>query len=397
MFATTRLLVLLVLSLFANVLAVETQPGNVSPKFSQLQKRLGNSVSLEKALEKVHLESASPTSLCQPLTSTPQFSFPRDYGVHYSQPLEWWWIMGNSFDLQGNKYGTDIFVIRLDETGLCYAPPTSTSTWIIIVGITDLQNQVKYNFTQVLTGSQVFASDTPLTPFFITGGNFSFVEVLNTNEYILSVHGFDERTGIPLNLYAVIHNNRPPALQGSVPGFDCGGGTCAGYVEQTSMTTQIGFLTIGNFNTFFTGSFYTSHEWLLPSNELVEWEWFMFQLSTPPYWTGFFVHFLTPNGQDCAQIQQPDGMGGYTNTYTPTPVEPIPTAFWTSPDGITYPTQNTVIVPALGVTLNYATYVPDNEYGLQPLVFYEGPSSIVGEINGVPVTGTGSTEVQVIL
>src|SRR5579883_2654236 len=99
--STMRLLVLLALSLFASVLADETRPNGFSGKFAQLQSHLGNSVDLEKVMEKIHLQSSAETSLCKPLTSTPQFTFPRDLGTHYSQPLEWWWIMGNSFDLQG--------------------------------------------------------------------------------------------------------------------------------------------------------------------------------------------------------------------------------------------------------------------------------------------------------
>lgn len=334
---------------------------------------------------------------CQNITQPQPVRLP-DLGVHSTVTVETWWIFGVANDTSGRQFGIDFFLIR--EAGECNTD-LSDSIWTLVGGVTDPISDWLWRGTFSVPASSVSATKLNEYPFKIEAPQTLFKQTLLPNIWQIEFSYSDYIISLPVSFrFTLIMDPSRTMLVGPTDsGYDCWVNTvpefstCSMQVDN-SLIFGTGSLTLDGETFDVSGKFFHSHQWTyaLPPTiaGITPWIWLTFQLSNG--WTGEVSLQLDPLlGQGVVTLIKPTprGLKQINFNQREVPYSVVPTQFWTSPwTNNTYGTHHTFTLPSENLQLFFSALINDGDY----LNLYEAPSSIIGTIDGVSVTGTGTTE-----
>jgi predicted secreted hydrolase len=331
---------------------------------------------------------------------------PRDDGPH-GRLTEWWYYTGHLQAANGARFGFEDVIFRAERGAF----PTS---WVSHLAVTDETGRRFLSSQRLETGPQVDHSprDTDgaptgfdLTLSTIPGGGAAAGEPSpwsisgsEGNDHLLARLTPDEAAlaGSPAGLAVdlALRSIKPAALHGEDGWIEFGPAGGSYYYSRTSMTAS-GTLTLDGTALSVTGSAWFDHQW----GDFISvggggWDWFALNLD---------------DGTDLTLSLVRDADGTYPLIYGTVVAADgsvthldreafgvTVTGHWTSPaTGATYPARWTVAVPGLGLTVELAPTIADQELDTRAttgVVYWEGSQRVTATRNGVPLGGQAYVE-----
>lgn len=317
--------------------------------------------------------------------------FPADYGPHSDYQSEWWYYTGNLETADGRHFGYQLTFFRR-----ALVPPaqqqTRTSAWatdqvyMAHFALTDVTGKQYHAFEQFSRGAAGLAgAQAALYNVWLYDWSVQEVE---PNVYHL--HAAQDGLAIDLTLKDALG----PILEGD-QGYSQKGpdpGNASYYYSQPRLASS-GSVQVAGATYEVNGLSWMDHEFstsALASNQ-VGWDWFALQLdggselmvyqirqadgSIDPFSSGTFI---APDGST-VHLSRSDFVISVGGT-------------WRSPhSGATYPSQWTLKVPKLNLTLQIEPYLADQELNVS-YVYWEGAVRLSGEREGHTVAGSGYIE-----
>jgi predicted secreted hydrolase len=318
------------------------------------------------------------------------FVFPQDHGPHPEYAIEWWYATGN-LDAGARHFGYQLTIFR---TGLTPSPAERLSGWaarnvyMAHFALTDVAGERFYAFER-------FSRDG-------AGLAGASAEPLHVFLEDWSIEGTGP-AGPPLHLRAAagevaidltLNSDRPATLQGD-RGLSQKGptpGNASYYYSLTRMETM-GTVRVGDASYPVAGLSWLDREWSTSALEgdIVGWDWFALHLDSDDD-----LMFYQLRGADGRASPFTRGsLTGPDGTVTPLGADDVrltPLDSWQSPrSGGVYPSRWRLEAPALGLDLELAPYLKDQELPVT-VVYWEGAVQVAGTLGGRPVGGDGYVE-----
>ena len=329
-----------------------------------------------------------------------EFTFPRDHGPHPSFRTEWWYFTGNLSTAEGREFGYQLTFFRsalTDSASFALQTPAESSPW-------RTRHAWMAHFALADGGADAFHAAER----FSRGAAGLGGAELRPDERSLRVWVDDwsaESTShdvFPLRLRAsdgavaidlVVRSGKPIVLHGE-RGLSRKGaerGNASYYYSLTRMPTE-GVIRTSAGSFAVTGDSWLDREWSTSvlSSGVVGWDWLSLQLSDT---TELMMYRLrradgTHDPFSAATIVDASGR---TRVLAAADFTMTPTARWEAPDGVAYPVEWSVAIPAADLVLEVTAPVRDQELNLA-VRYWEGMVRAQGTRAGEAVTGRGYLE-----
>lgn len=323
------------------------------------------------------------------------FTFPRDHGAHPDFRTEWWYFTGNLRAQAGREFGFQLTFFRSALSAPTEQAPDggsawrATDVWMAHLAVGDFDGGVFRAHERFARGAMELA-----------GASLSTLDVWLEDWRATALRPDDPTS--PVRLVAgegevaidlVLHPQRAPLLQGdgglSAKGSQPGN---ASYYYSVTRWQAEGALGLAGEMLAVNGNAWLDREWSSSALESgqVGWDWFSLQLD---------------DGSDLMLyvMRRADGSADSTSSGTwlsPTgqalPLESteftvVPTATWTSPDGVEYPGAWRLEIPVLDLALEVAPRIADQELR-GTFRYWEGAVQATGTRGGRQVGGRGFAE-----
>jgi predicted secreted hydrolase len=305
-------------------------------------------------------------------------SFPEDEGSHPESGMEWWYLNATVSDNLGHQY----------TAMLAYFNKKSPRPPLKIISIADLTNEVFYH--EVPTIQQLITAN----PNYAEGGldlrwdDYDHWYRTDNSSYRYSLRARGDTIGFTFDLA----QDKKPLMVGGDGLIDWTEGST--YYYSLTRLQVTGQIEISGETIDVTGIGWMDHQWM---DTIAEkgWRWFSIQLDDQ---TDII----------CWNICDPDGtvessdltmMLADGSIYHTTKLQLSSTAFWQSPDTEqAYGTTWTLREPKHDIDLEIAARFPQQEIILLKEIpqyswqFWEGGTTVSGQIDGESVTGIGYAE-----
>lgn len=319
------------------------------------------------------------------------FAFPADYGPHNDFRQEWWYYTGNLQTSEGRHFGYELTFFRFALAPHEIARNSAWATrqiYLAHFALTDVQANRYLNEERIdraalgLAGAQGAPYKIWLEDWIAKG---------------------DTAQGLPMHLHAAtsrmaidlyLTNLKPMVLQGD-KGLSQKGdapGDASYYYSLTRLATK-GTVRIDDKTYVVSGLSWMDREWSTSALEQgqVGWDWFALQLSDQHE-----LMFYRLRRKDGSIDPHSSGVivaaDGATKPLPPDAVNIFVTKHWQSPhSGVRYPAGWKLTVPSLGISLDIAPYIQDQEFNHR-FRYWEGAVRITGQNNGHSVRGNGYVE-----
>jgi predicted secreted hydrolase len=317
------------------------------------------------------------------------FRFPADHGPHPDYRSEWWYLTGNLADAAGRRFGYQWTLFRF---ALQAQAPRRRSAWAardIYLGhlaVTDVPHGAFHAYERLsrgalgLAGAQASPLRAWIEDWSLTG---------EQTPPIWRLQAGAQGTRLDLRLKPV----KPVVLEGDhgLSRKSARPGNASYYYSVPRLDTS-GTLTLNGVTHVVTGASWLDREWSTSALEAgqIGWDWFGLQLDDDtelmfyrlrrrdggidPFSSGVFVD---PQGRTLALEASDVAIEGRES--------------WQSPHGARYPIRWRLSIPKLGLELEVAALVPDQELDLA-LRYWEGAVRLTGTRAGQPVAGYGYVE-----
>jgi predicted secreted hydrolase len=319
-------------------------------------------------------------------------AFPKDWGAHPDTQTEWWYFTGNLSSSDGRKFGYQLTFFRRGLLGPDARTPR-TSAWatdqvfLAHFALTDVNGAQFHAFERIERGAAGMAGAVGEPVFQVWLRDWT-VEQVAQQVYHLHVKQDD------LELDLELKDIKGPVLQGD-RGYSQKGpdrGNASTYVSMTRLLTS-GSVVLAGGKLAVSGTSWMDHEYGTSAlaSEQIGWDWFSIQLD---------------DGRDLMvyTIRRKDGTldafsrgaiiaadGGIQTLSAADFVVRVNTQ-WKSPhSGGVYPSSWTIEIPKVGLVLNIAALLADQELN-NSFVYWEGAVQIVGTQDGQTIRGVGYTE-----
>lgn len=327
------------------------------------------------ALVLTEVAQAQDIGLHPPIETS--ITLPKDEAPHM-QIGEWWYLTGHlkGTDPTGGKHEYGFELVTFQVTATAGSPPMYSAHF----AVSDITRN-KFSFEERAAPGLM----SPLanrfdmnTLGFSMGGSMG-------KYYAKAAHANgDYQVDFKFN------NNVPVTLNG-VNGIEVDDGFVSPYYSYTSLDTQ-GTLWDHGVPIKITGVSWYDHEWLnsIPAAKK-GWTWFGVSLDDNTQYNLSFLQDAT------GKVTKSFGVKTENGTYAPissTQMGLKEIGSWTSPHtGYTYAQRWQVTLP--GGTVDITPKIRDQELSAPGhRYYYEGPSAVIGVINGSPVTGKAYAEVN---
>jgi predicted secreted hydrolase len=321
------------------------------------------------------------------------YQFPRDHGAHPDFKTEWWYFTGNLRSADGREFGYELTWFR---EGVIPVRAPGLSRFVVgdfkfaHFAVSDLPDRKFFFAQKIARGAYGEAGNGNGHP-----GPLAWIDNWKlTIEPSGDWHISAEHEGRALELR--LTPLKAPVIEGAdgISRKSSGAGHASCYYSFTRMRTA-GELTLpGAAPVAVSGETWFDHEWATNSLAPDEagWDWFSLQFSDG---TELMLYRMRlKNG-----VADPASSGTYirrdgtpiylkNNDFQLTPLE-----WWKSPatDG-NYPVRWRIRIPRLGLSLEAATPLEDQELVFPSLVYWEGLIRASGTSAEGPVAGHGYLE-----
>ena len=319
-------------------------------------------------------------------------SFPADFGPHLDYQTEWWYYTGNLTAADGRHFGYQLTFFRRailapDERAARSSSWAVQQVYMAHFALTDAGRSHFYAFEQFARGSAGLAGAQSTPVFQVWLYDWQVIKTGDKTYHLLASGG-----GVTVEL--VLNDDKGPILEGD-RGYSQKGpdpGNASYYFSQTRLVTS-GEIQINQQSFNVNGLSWMDHEFstsaLAP--EQIGWDWFAFQMSDgselmlytirdkdgsiDPYSSGTYI---APDGR-VTWLKQ-DEFKIEVN------------AKWRSPASkANYPAHWTVSIPTLGIKLDIAPFLNDQELKLS-FTYWEGAVHFTGQHADQAISGEGYIE-----
>ncbi|HEX2167931.1 MAG TPA: lipocalin-like domain-containing protein [Longimicrobiales bacterium] len=323
------------------------------------------------------------------------FAFPEDHGPHPEFRTEWWYFTGNLTASDGRELGYQLTFFRSALTDSASYDVTNRSGWrarhaymahfaVTDGGAGELVAAQKFSRGALGLAGATFSGDT--LHVWLEDWNAS-----STGDDAFPLRLRAEHADIAIDL--IVERGKPVVLQGQ-RGLSRKGaapGNASYYYSLTRMPTHGSVRTsAGTFSV--SGTSWLDREWSTSvlSPGVVGWDWLSLQLNDS---TELMMYRLrradgTVDPFSAATFVDRDGT---TRTFAADGFTMIPVDEWRASDGVTYPVAWEVAIPQIGLALDVATPVADQELDLA-VRYWEGMVRAHGTRGERIVSGRGYLE-----
>ncbi|HLK62081.1 MAG TPA: lipocalin-like domain-containing protein [Bryobacteraceae bacterium] len=310
-----------------------------------------------------------------------RYEFPRDHFNHPDFRTEWWYYTGNLRSQDGHRYGFELVFFR---QGQHRDTPSNPSAWrvddlyLAHLALTDIDAHTFRFYKRLNRAGPGLA-----------GIDFDTRRIWNGNWEARWEQGSDRQTlsavadGIRFSLQLM--PAKPAVIQGEngVSQKAEGLGKASYYVSFPLLEVK------GELNgTKVSGTAWMDHEWFSNQLESYEqgWDWFSIQLDNH---TEFMLFQLrrTDGGIDPYSSGTYIDASGHTVHLKRTDFDLQPVEYWTSPKTrARYPIKWRITIPPLGVSLQCAAAIPEQELVSEDAAgptYWEGAVTYSGSSSGV--------------
>ena len=317
--------------------------------------------------------------------------FPQDFGPHPEFQTEWWYYTGNLATDDGRRFGYQLTIFRralLPQEVLVPRQSNFATEQIYLAhfAITDVNGKKHSEFERFARGAGGLAG-AQAVPYRVWVEDWAIEEVDSTTTRLRANHG-----GLSLDL--LLADEKGPVLHG-ISGYSQKGpnpGNASYYYSQTRLTTQ-GTVTVADQTFTVSGFSWKDHEYSTSalSADQVGWDWFALQLDDGTELKVFHIRKIDGSIDPYSSGSFIDRNGSLT-PLAEADFEIVVSDRWESPaNGALYPSRWTVSVPSLGIELEIAPYLPDQEMNVS-YNYWEGAVYFSGTRAGNPVSGSGYVE-----
>jgi predicted secreted hydrolase len=319
------------------------------------------------------------------------WKFPADFGPHPDYQTEWWYYTGNLESETGERFGYQLTFFRralLPEQDRIKRDSAwgTEQVYMAHFALSDVAANRHHAFERFTRGA-IGLAGAQAEPYQVWLENWQVVQITKDQYHLTAQQG-----GIKIDL--VLEDLKGPILQGK-QGYSQKGpeaGNASYYYSQTRLQTS-GTVKTANGSYTVTGLSWKDHEFSTSalSAGQIGWDWFSIQLNDGSELMVF-------------QIRREDGS-----------IDPFSSGTWINPEGETthldqdqfqiqvqdtwrsphtraeYPSAWRVEIPSLGLGLEIAPYMNDQEMDVS-YTYWEGAVSIKGTAGEKPISGNGYVE-----
>ena len=325
-------------------------------------------------------------------TEPRSFEFPLDHGPHPEFRNEWWYMTGNLDGADGRRFGFELTIFRF---ALVPQLAASDSRWrtnqvyIAHFAVTDVDGET-FHVAERFSRGALGLAGANADPFRVWIDDWD-ISATATNQFRerWQLKANDEDFGLKLTLIAM----KEPVLNGidglSQKSAEVGN---ASYYYSINRWQSEGRLRLGDEAFDVTGLSWLDREW--SSSALAKdqegWDWFALQLSD-----GSELMFYNLRKTDGSQDVHSGGTwisaDGEPRYLSHDDVSLSVSERWTSPKGGTYPAAWNIRLPDLGLALDVAPVLDDQEL-FTTVRYWEGAVDVTGSRDDIEVTGRGYVE-----
>ena len=303
-----------------------------------------------------------------------RYEFPRDHFNHPEFQTEWWYYTGNVRDTQGRRFGFELTFFRqgIDRSAEPAAVWDVRDAWFAHLALSDIDGG-KFLHAERLSRSSAGLAGASLDQARVWNGNWHVEWDLRTGKQ--QMQAIDPRFSFNLNLRPL----KPPVIHG-VQGISqkaAGAGHASHYISFTRLETH-GTLVLDGREFVVEGLSWMDHEFFTHQLDAAQsgWDWFSLQFddgaelmlfrlrrkdgTADPYSAGTFVDAR-----------------GRTIHLTRDTFSVTPGKLWNR-----YPVEWAVGVPSLGIDVQIATRLPQQEIESKENRYWEGAVEITGTRHG---------------
>ena len=322
------------------------------------------------------------------------FVFPRDHGIHPDFRTEWWYFTGHLRADAGGEFGFQLTFFRSALTPAPSATPDGSAwrprdIWMAHLAIGDFGGGVFRPYERFARGALGLA-----------GASATTLDVWLEDWRATALRPDDPASPIRLvaaegdvALDLVLQPQRPPLLQGD-QGLSQKGSRpgSASYYYSVTRWLADGTLRLAEETLVVEGAAWMDREWSSSALEpgQVGWDWFSLQLDDGSDLMLYVMRradgsidssssgtWLSPSGQ-VHRLESPE-------------FTVLPTATWTSRDGVEYPSAWRLEASALGLQLTVTPRLADQELR-GTFGYWEGGVRATGSRGGQRIAGRGFVE-----
>lgn len=316
--------------------------------------------------------------------------FPRDFGAHPEQRVEWWYATFNLRDAGGRRFGAQLALFRLaldpDDQGL--EGWQSRQLFMAHVAISDIGGQ-RFAYRERLSRPVLGLAGVVEQPLAVWVEGCRLAAVADEPPMRRKIHC--EIDGLSLQLY--VQADRPPVLHGR-NGFSekSGAGNASFYYSQPWLQASGTVQYPGESAIAVEGSGWFDHEWspgLLKGGQR-GWDWLSLQLDDGRALMLFRLH--DGQGGEAGVRGSLIESDGAVTTLSGGDADMQPARWWTSPhSGARYPLDWRITLPAHDIDLQLRPRLDDQELNTQ-VRYWEGSVEATGTAAGRPLAGEGYLE-----
>lgn len=328
------------------------------------------------------------------LADTPRrFEFPQDHGPHPRFRHEWWYLTGQLRGADAQTFGFELTVFRLALQPS--EPAAGASAWrarqvyAAHFAITDVRRAQFFTATRYARDALGLAGATA-APFSVHVADWS---VTQAPEPLPGLHWQLQAADGDYQLQLDLRSAAAPVLNGAAGlSVKADAPGAASYYYSMPRLQAAGRITRQGVGVPVSGLAWLDREWGSGSLGAAQqgWDWFALDLDD-----GSSLMFYALRDRDGRRDAHSAGTfvdsAGHARQLANEDVAIDVLRYWESPRGGRYPAQWRLRIAALGLQLNVAPLLADQELPTQPR-YWEGAVGVSGARNGTPIGARGYVE-----
>ena len=383
----TRFVIIATVILAAVVFLLSREAGNRPADLSgtNLREAVGQDLRAEEARWGSHYQTADRPR---------EFRFPDDHGPHDAFKLEWWYFTGNLASADGRHFGYQLTFFRnalapaptaIDSTG--DEPWQTRQLYLAHFAVTDVPNRRLTAFERTARGAAGLAGASA-DPFTVWVDDWR-VESTGRESFPVRLRASANDVEIDVTL----DPQRPIVLQGEDGLSRKGDGpNQASYYYSITRLQTSGTIRTKGIDVPVNGLSWLDREWStsLLGRTQVGWDWFSLQLND-----GTDIMYFRLRESEAGTPEYASGVilsaDGSRRDLKRDEIVVDATGWWTTSDGVSYPSGWTVATADGRTELRVEPYVEDQELNLS-IRYWEGAVRVTGVHNGATIEGNGYVE-----
>lgn len=318
------------------------------------------------------------------------FEFPRDHGPHPAFRTEWWYFTGHLRDADAREYGFQVTLFRFEIDDRRDASPSAWRTPRVFLGhfaLTDVAAGEFHAFermSRALPGIAVASAEPPRVQL----DDWVVRHDPATGHW----HVHAAQAGVSVTLELAPRQDPIAQGDGGLSQKSAAAGNASLYYSVPRLSVD-GEVRIGEHARQVSGQAWLDREWSTSAldREQSGWDWYAIQFEDG----ASLMYYRLRRGDDATDPHSAgtfvDREGAVTRLGA-ADVSLTPRSFWTSPvTGARYPARTRLEAPGLGLDVDVAPRVPDQEWR-ERFRYWEGAATVSGSLGNRKASGLAYVE-----